>query len=87
MSVNGYVLIEADVGTAKQVAGSLAKMTQAHATVKSVELVTGPFDVICLIEADDLQRLGNCITDEIQTVPGVKRTTTCLTIQVSTSGT
>ncbi len=87
MSVNSYVLIEADVGTAKQVAASLAKMTQPHATVKSVELVTGPFDVICLIEADDLQCLGNCITDEIQTVPGVKRTTTCLTIQVSTSGT
>lgn len=86
MAVNSYVLIEANVGTAKQVAKSLQQLSSAQAAVKSVELVTGPFDVICLLEADDLEQLGNCITDMIQTVDGVKRTTTCLTIQVSDAG-
>ena len=51
--------------------------------ILSVELVTGPFDVICLVEAEDLAELGTQITDGIQSVAGVKRTTTCLTIQVS----
>jgi len=83
MPVNSYVLIEANVGTAKQVAMELRQLSHAQAAIKSVELVTGPFDVICLVEAEDLEQLGNCITDSIQTVAGVKRTTTCLTIQVS----
>ncbi len=83
MPVNSYVLIEANVGTAKLVAMELRQLSHAQAAIKSVELVTGPFDVICLVEAEDLEQLGNCITDSIQTVAGVKRTTTCLTIQVS----
>lgn len=82
MAISSYVLIEANVGTAKQVATELRKLSRSTGTVKSVELVTGPFDVICFVEAADLQELGNCITDSIQTVGGVKRTTTCLTIQV-----
>ncbi len=82
MAVKSYILIEADVGTAKQVAVSLGGITRSEGEIKSVEMVTGPFDVICLVEADNLERLGSCITDSIQTVPGVKRTTTCLTIQV-----
>ncbi len=82
MAVKSYILIETDVGTAKQVALSLADITHSDGEIKSVELVTGPFDVICLVEAENLERLGSCITDSIQTVAGVKRTTTCLTIQV-----
>ncbi len=82
MAVKSYVLIETNVGTAKQVALSLAAIPQSDGEIKSVELVTGPFDVICLVEASNLEQLGSCITDSIQTVAGVKRTTTCLTIQV-----
>ncbi|MCY3558885.1 MAG: Lrp/AsnC ligand binding domain-containing protein [Chloroflexi bacterium] len=82
MAVKSYILIETDVGTAKQVALSLGDITHSEGEIKSVELVTGPFDVICLVEAENLERLGSCITDSIQTVAGVKRTTTCLTIQV-----
>ncbi len=85
MAVNSYVLIEAEVGTAKQVAVALRALSRSQVEVKSVELVTGPFDVICVVGAADLEQLGNCVTDTIQTVPGVKRTTTCLTIQVSDS--
>jgi DNA-binding Lrp family transcriptional regulator len=82
MAVKSYILIETDVGTAKQVALSLGDVSHSDGEIRSVELVTGPFDVICLVEAENLEQLGNCITDTIQTVAGVKRTTTCLTIQV-----
>ena len=82
MAVKSYILIETEVGTAKQVALSLGELTHSEGEIKTVELVTGPFDVICLVEAENLERLGSCITDSIQTVAGVKRTTTCLTIQV-----
>lgn len=83
MAVKSYVLIEADVGTAKQVASGLRDLSSSSSNILSVEMVTGPFDVICLVEAEDLAELGSQITEAIQTVPGVKRTTTCLTIQVA----
>ncbi len=80
MAVKSYVLIETEVGTAKAVADRLRVARQKHAKVVQVDTVTGPFDVIAQMEADDLNKLGSCITESIQTITGVKRTTTCLTL-------
>jgi len=82
MSVRGYVLIEAEVGKAKAVGEAAQRLTHPDARVLSVDTVTGPFDVIVQLEADDLDRLGNCITDGIQRVDGVQRTTTCLAVKL-----
>lgn len=79
MVVKGYVLVETEVGTAKAVGEKLSEMT-GTGCVTDVDTVTGPFDVIAMVEADDLNALASCITGSIQTVPGVKRTTTCLSI-------
>jgi len=83
MTVKSYVLIEAEVGGAKTVRDQLGQLTHPEAKVIGVDTVTGPYDVICLLEADDLNKLGRCITEAIQTVSGVKRTTTCLTVQLN----
>ena len=48
-----------------------------------VDTVTGPYDVIVQLEADDLDRLGNAITDAVQKVTGVQRTTTCLAVKLA----
>ncbi len=83
MAVRGYVLIESEVGEAKSVGEAVQRLSHADARVISVDTVTGPFDVIVQLEADDLDKLGNCITDGIQRVEGVQRTTTCLSIKLS----
>lgn len=75
-----YVLIEAEVGKAKAVAGGVQSLAFPDAKVVSVDAVTGPFDVIALIESDDLDKVGRAITDGIQQVQGVQRTTTCLVV-------
>ncbi|MCZ6544449.1 MAG: Lrp/AsnC ligand binding domain-containing protein [Chloroflexi bacterium] len=80
MAVKGYVLIETEVGTAKAVAEKLTEVGQSSGCVTGVDTVTGPFDVIAMLEAADLNALGTCITESIQTVDGVKRTTTCLSV-------
>ena len=80
MAVKSYVLIETEVGTAKAVADHLKDIHYKDATVTQVDTVTGPFDVIAQLQADDLNKLGSCITEAIQTITGVKRTTTCLTL-------
>ena len=82
MAVQGYILIEAEVGKAKAVGEALQKLSHDDAKVVSVDTVTGPYDVIVQLEADDLDRLGNCITDGIQRVEGVQRTTTCLSVRL-----
>jgi DNA-binding Lrp family transcriptional regulator len=78
-----YVLIESAVGKAKSVAEGLQKLQFSDAQVVSVDAVTGPFDVIALLESDDLDKVGRAITDAIQQVEGVQRTTTCLVIHLS----
>lgn len=83
MPTRGYVLIETEVGSAKSVGEAMLHLTSQDAKVIAVDTVTGPFDVIVQLEADDLDRLGNCITQGIQGVHGVKRTTTCLAVRLS----
>ena len=81
--VRGYVLIETDVASAKSVGLELTSLSYAGTTIVSVDTVTGPFDLIMQIEATDLDTLGNSITDAIQSVDGVQRTTTCLAVRLT----
>ncbi len=83
MTVRGYILIEAEVGRAKSVGEAVLKLKQTEARVVGVDTVTGPYDVIVQMEADDLDKLGNSITEGIQRIDGVQRTTTCLAVRLS----
>ena len=83
MAVRGYVLIESEVGRAKAVGEAVKQIKRQDAEIVSVDTVTGPFDVITLIESDNLDNLGTFITDGIQKVSGVARTTTCLAVRLS----
>lgn len=80
--MRAYVLIESVVGKANAVAVGVTKLKFDDANVVSVDAVTGPFDVIALLESDDLDKLGRAITDGIQQVEGVQRTTTCLVVRL-----
>jgi DNA-binding Lrp family transcriptional regulator len=82
MAVRGYVLIEAEVGKAKAVGEAIKTAQYGEAKVVSVDTVTGPFDVIVQLEADDLDKLGRGITEGVQRVEGVQRTTTCLSVKL-----
>ena len=82
MTMRAYVLIEAAVGQAKAVSEGARTLTFPETEVVSVETVTGPYDVITLLQSDDLDKLGQAITDGIQTVDGVQRTTTCLVVKL-----
>ena len=77
-----YVLIESAVGKAKGVAEGVQNLQFPDARIVSVDAVTGPFDVIALLESDDLDKVGRAITDGIQQVDGVQRTTTCLVVKL-----
>ena len=83
MTVRAYVLIEAAVGTARNVHKGVKRLNVTDARVLSADAVIGPFDVIALVESDDLDKLGRAVTDGIQRLQGVQRTTTCLVIALA----
>ena len=63
MAFRGYILIEAEVGHAKAVGDAVHGFNHPDARVLSVDTVTGPFDVIVQMEADDLDKLGAAEVD------------------------
>jgi DNA-binding Lrp family transcriptional regulator len=76
MISKGYVLLEAQAGKTEE---ALHKIRDIKG-VKEVHLVTGPYDLIINIEADDLKKLGQIVSDEIQVIGGVTKTITCIVI-------
>jgi DNA-binding Lrp family transcriptional regulator len=82
MPIRGYILVETEVGRTQAVGRAMRDLRPASAKVLAVDTVTGPYDVIVQLEADDLDLLGKCITEDVQRVPGVQRTTTCLSVQL-----
>ena len=82
MPVRAYVLIECAVGSARRVHKGLGTLAVADVTFLSAQAVVGPFDVIALLESQDLDRLGRGVTEGIQRLRGVKRSTTCLIVEL-----
>ena len=80
MPAKAFVLIETDVGKTKDVVDVI--QSQKIKEVKSVDLVTGPYDVIAVIEHSDFNAVGSLVTEKIHPIPGIKRTVTCLSIRV-----
>ncbi|MDD4028356.1 MAG: Lrp/AsnC ligand binding domain-containing protein [Caldisericia bacterium] len=76
MISKGYVLLEAQAGKTEEALNKI----RAIKGVKEVDLVTGPYDLIINIEADDLKKLGQIVSDEIQVIGGVTKTITCIVI-------
>jgi DNA-binding Lrp family transcriptional regulator len=76
MAAKAFVLVETAVGKNKDVVTTLYKMKG----VKSVDTVTGPYDIIATIEADTLNEIGDIITGKIHAVDGISRTVTCLAV-------
>ena len=76
MAAKAFILIETVTGRTKQVASKLQQLKG----VKSVDSVTGPYDVIAVIEGENLNDIGMLVTDKIQPVSGISRTVTCIAI-------
>ena len=82
MAIRGYILVETEVGRTQAVGRAMRDLRPDAARVLAVDTVTGPYDVIVQLEADDIDLLGRCITEDIQQVPGVQRTKTCLSVML-----
>ncbi len=78
MATKAYLLVETAVGQTREVADTLRGM----ANIESVDVVTGPYDIIAVISGEDMSVVGNVVTGNIHTVGGVVRTVTCVAVGV-----
>ena len=78
MATKAYVLIETAVGKTRDVMAALSGV----AGMDAVDAVTGPYDIIAVISASDLNSVGEIVTDKVHTIGGVNRTVTCLSVSV-----
>ncbi len=72
-----YILMNIEsgkVGKAHTALRSMKGVTQAH-------IVAGQFDIIAMVEAKGLEQLSQRIMMEIQTISGVRSTTTAIIFQ------
>jgi len=76
MAAKAFVLIETVVGRTKEVIASIKRLEG----VKSVDTVTGPYDIIAIVEAQNLNEIGDLVTGKIHPIAGISRTVTCLAI-------
>jgi AsnC-like helix-turn-helix protein len=68
--VAAYVLVQAEVGKAAEVAKEVVQIEG----VQQAEDVVGPYDVIVRAEARNLDELGKLVVARVQAVDGITRT-------------
>jgi len=77
VAAKAFVLIETVVGRNKEVVTALKQLEG----VKSVNTVTGPYDVIATIEGETLNDIGDLVTAKIHPTTGISRTVSCLVME------
>ncbi len=76
--MKAYVLIKIRAGEVKSVVESLQKVegvAEAHMTF-------GPYDAVAEVDTEDVAKLGSITATQIQPIPGVEQTLTCLTVDL-----
>ncbi len=79
--VHAYILIQTEVGKAAAVASEIAGLPG----VTTAEDVTGPYDVIVVAEAENVDQLGQLVVARVQGVEGITRTLTCPVVRLGHS--
>ncbi len=74
--VHAYALIEMSAGHSRNLVSGL----EGHANVQEATRVTGPYDVIVVLTGADLDEITDTVTNQIHTMEGVVRTTTCVAL-------
>ncbi len=69
--MKAFILIETTPGKARQVTTALKQLDE----VKSADVVIGPYDVIAVLEAENM----TTVTAKIKAIPDICRTVVCMT--------
>jgi DNA-binding Lrp family transcriptional regulator len=74
--MKAIILIKMNAGDLREAFRDLKRLR----SVAEAHLTFGPFDAIVVVQADNLGVLGRIVAREIQLIPGVVETCTCLMV-------
>ncbi len=74
--IRAYLLIETLTGESDSILEGLNAIEQ---TIQA-DRVTGPFDIICVLETESLNEIGDIVRDKVHSLEGVVRTMSCMSI-------
>ena len=77
--MKAYILINVRIGAIAEVLRNLRKLPN----VQSAEMTFGEYDVIAVIQVPDLDALAQLISNEIQVIPDITHTITCLAVDIT----
>ena len=77
MAAKAFVLVEVMPGKVNE---AVRAFRELGGRIKSVDRVTGPYDIIVIVEGQDLHDIGNFVTGQIHPMMIISRTVTCLVI-------
>ena len=72
-----YVLIKTRVGETSVVRDDLAR----NASILTADVIIGPYDIVALVEAEDLNAIGTVVMRFVHELAGVENTITCPVIE------
>ena len=74
--MKAYVLINIRNGQGLAVVRQLRRIEG----VREANFTFGPYDAVAVVNAENIQKLGSIVHDDIQPIPGVLETLTCLAV-------
>lgn len=75
--VEAYILVTSEIGKVREVSEKLKGLEN----VSDVRVVTGPFDIVVLAQAEDLSTLSNTVIEGIRGIDGVVNTDTAIVVE------
>lgn len=78
MSVKAYILIATMSGRSPAVRDELDGMPEVTHTA----IVTGPYDVIAIVEVERLEDVRDLVTRELHGIRGITKTITCVSVSL-----
>ena len=80
MASRAFLLIQTEIEVAKTADVVAAIKQLGKESIRSVDSVTGPYDVIAVIEGATLQEISELVTEKINSIAGISRLVRCLAI-------
>jgi len=72
--IQAYVLMEIEIGRTDEVIKQLSSINEAT----RVAVTTGIYDIVMLLEVEDLEALYDITVHKIHSIPGIKETSTAV---------
>ncbi len=76
--MKAFILLTIRTGAIPEVVQNIRRLRG----VTAVEMTFGPYDAIVTVEADSLAQIARLVNVEIQVIPGVEDTLTCLAVPI-----